>query len=156
MPANNEEKRRAARQLQVARQQAQIAASMLAAQAARAAEQQAMAERAVRARDASAARSAALQQVVSNTMNQARQIATAVLLMRSANPGVTGINAGVNGSIGITAGGRTNPVQINMGSNAHGLTLGEVLSALETDNSDSGFAKIRIGDVLIHFDSKPK
>ncbi len=85
------------------------------------------------------------------TNNAAVQaIATQVLLLRTQNPLVQGINAG-NNAVGNTAGGTGNPIAITIPANDYGITVADVAPRMTGfDNSDSGVFKFRVSGVLVH------
>ena len=79
--------------------------------------------------------------------SQINRVVTEVLRLREKDQKA---NAGRNG-VGNTKGGTSNPVELKLTGETHGITKADVLNKMEGfESSDSGSYKFRRKDVLVH------
>jgi hypothetical protein len=125
-------------------------------------EMEAMAARATLIQQKADEKKKAIATIVADWTAQVMAIVTQVRALRTANPGITGINAGLN-AVGNTLGGNgkhaTNragdPLRLQLPANDHDITKAEVFAKMNGfDGSDSADLKIRIidpgGNILVH------
>lgn len=139
-----------------------VKAQMEADLEARKPEMEEMAKRAAQIQKEADEKKKAVAAIAADWTGQVMAVVGQVRALRTANPGVAGINAGVNGA-GTTAGGNgkhpTNragdPLQFALPKDAHGASKADVFAKMHGyEGSDSAELKIRIkdadGDILVH------